>query len=253
MNPREKVLSGLIGVIAIIGIGYFGWTKIDGMLQSKRQTRESLDKRISEYDLTLRKERRAVKALRDLQRRSLPTDSEVAKNEYFKWLLATLNEVGLEKAQVKPSSERQVGNGAYTPYRFTVLGNATLPQTTELLHRFYSSDDLHRISNLILNPNTESNDIRISLTIEAISIPGSPKRETVGDLKSKRLEGKELDHYVQSIVNRNLFAPANQAPVIKSLSKQNVEKGKTLKFDVADNASDPDKNDKLTYALVESP
>jgi hypothetical protein len=252
MNSRERILAGLIAGIALLGVGYFGWTKVDAMFQTRRQLKENLDKELKEYEITLLKEYRSNKALKELQKRSLPTDDQVAANEYFNWLLATAKNSGMLKVQVKPSGASRFGNDSFTPHRFSVDGSATLDQLTAFLYKFYSSDDLHRITYYNFKPNTESNDIRIGFTVEAISLPNSPKRTTVGDLKSNRLEGRDLEYYVQSIVNRNLYAPANQAPVIESVAEQTVEKGKFLRVNVAEKTSDPDKNE-LKYALVDGP
>lgn len=253
MNSREKTLAGLIAAIALAAVVYFGWSKVDSAFQAKRELKDSLEKEIKGYEFTFAKDRRFNKTLKELQKRSLPTNDQVAKNEYFNWLLATAKNSGMLKVQVKPSSASRFGVDSYTPHKFTVDGFATLEQLVTFLHRFYSSDDLHRITYYNFKPNAESNDIRINLTVEAISLPGSPSRATVGNLESDRLKYPELDQYVQTIVNRNLYAAANRPPEIDSLEEQIVEKGKFLRVSVADKTSDPDKNDKLKYALVEGP
>lgn len=249
MNSREKTLAGLIAGILLLAVGYFGWTKVDAMFQAKQQLQDDLRKEIKGYEETFRKDRRLVKTLEDLQKRSLPTNEQVAKNEYFKWLLKTAKQSGMDKVQVKPASAGRFGVESYTPHKFTVDGFATLDQLITFLYRFYSSDDLHRISYYNFKPNSETHDIRMTITVDAISLNGAPMRTTVGDLESLRLAGRKLDEYIETIVNRNAFAPANQPPVIKSISGQSVVKGKFLRVSVADKTSDPDKNDKLKYEV----
>ncbi|MFC1758518.1 cadherin repeat domain-containing protein [Planctomycetota bacterium] len=253
MNSREKTLSGLIVGIAVIGATYYGWTKVDAMLQSRRDTVANLEKEISEYELTMHRDRKMAIAMKEMKARSLPPTDTPQRN-YDKWLTTTAVESGIEiKEKKDPVRARQAKNAAYASYTFAIDGVATIESLTTFLHKLYSSNDLHKVGSWRFKPIAGTNKLDVDITVEAIAIPGAPERKEVGNLVSDQLKGRNLDEFIASIVQRNLFAPANQSPVMKSLGKETVEKGKFLRFDVADKTSDPDKDDTITYAMVEGP
>ena len=253
MNSREKTLAGLIGGIAVIGVAYFGWTKIDGLFQSRKDTLAKLTKEVDDHDLTLYRDLKMAKAMKELKVRSLPP-TDAAQRKYDKWLTGIATEAGIEiNEKTDPVRARRGKNAAFDSYMFDINGVATIESLTKFLHKLYSSDDLHKVRDWRVKPLVGSNKLDVDFTVEAIAISGAPEREEVGNLASDQLEGRELDEYITSIVERNLFAPANQSPVIASLGKETVEKGKFLKFDVSDKTTDADKNDTITYAVVKGP
>ena len=253
MNSREKLLAGLIVGIAVIGASYYGWTKIDAMFLSRNETIAKLDKEIKEYELTLYKDKKMARAMEELKQRSLPP-GDPHQRSYDKWLTEIATESGIEvNDRQPPVLVRRTGGGAYTPYKFNVKGVATAENITKFLYKLYSSHDLHKVRDWRFKPIPDSNKLTVDLTVEAIAIPGAAERLEVGNLPSDQLGGRTVDEYIASIVRRNVFAPANQAPVMKSLGKKTIERGKFLKFDVAEKTSDADKNSQITYALVDAP
>ncbi|MCA9214417.1 MAG: hypothetical protein KDB27_15200 [Planctomycetales bacterium] len=253
MNSREKILSVAIGGIAAVCAVYFGWTKVDGMIQTRKDTIVQIEKEIGDYDLTLHRDRKLAEAMKEFRARALPV-SEEDQRTYDRWINSAAEEAGIVVQEKKtPVRGRQLGSSAFVPYEFDIQGTGSLESLTKFLHKVYSSNDLHKITKWRLKPQPEAGGLDIELKVEAITIPDSPERSEVGNLPSDRLAGKDVNHFVSAITQRNLFSPANEAPVIEKIADQTAEKGKFLRVDVAEKASDPDKDDTLTYAIVEAP
>jgi hypothetical protein len=100
---------------------------------------------------------------------------------------------------------------------------------------------------LRITPQRDSKELDLALTIEALSLPGAAAREQLESSGPSRLAGATLESLAQPILERNLFAPPNQPPALATISTQRAEAQKPISLTVQ--ATDPDKNDRVSYAL----
>ena len=245
MTQREKLLSILVGICMISVVAYAGWSRVSKMFQTREANIETLLSQKAKQERTLLKARRANRDLVVLRKRSLPADLSNARTSYRQWLLDVGEEIGLQP-KVTPKDGANLRGQSYKEMKFQIDCKTTLHQLTQLLHRFYESDDLHRIQTLNLKPQADSKQFALTLSIEAIALPDAVDRKTVGDLKSKRLDGRPVEEFVQSIVHRNIFGQPNAAPKLDRIRRKTVEIGETMKVELK---AEDDEKDKLTYTL----
>jgi hypothetical protein len=242
MTDREKLLAatvaGLIGMLVL----YFAWSQYSDQIASRQAELDRLTGDIERAERVQQKGKRARRQLQAFQQQSLPADLNQAQLKYKQWLGERLATTGLAKT-VKPVPSR-AANRVYQQLTYNVTGRGTLPQLTEFLHDFYATDELHRIRVMTVKPIASSKDLDVSMTIDALVMPGARTSE-VGERGSDRLS-RDLDAYLQAIVDRNPFSPANRPPRLASLRRQEASRGRSLSFTVE--AEDPDE-DTLTFQL----
>jgi hypothetical protein len=246
MNRRERLLAGSIACLALIMALYFVWTSASAALHQRNSTLANLRKQLQEQERTLTKADRATRQLAELQRRSLPTDRELATSLYQQWLLNLIDRIGF----VDPSvlvTDRRTRSGYFDQSRFEINAYATLDQLTEFLAAFYSSGDLHRIQLLSIKPVKDSHQLDLSIAVETISLPGA-QRATVGDVASNRFAADELPALRRTVIDRSMFFPVNERPRLDSIGDQRVVKGTSL--NVQAKATDPDPWDTLEFTLT---
>jgi hypothetical protein len=247
MSQREKMLALVVGGLMLLVVGYFGYTTYSGWLVTLRTEIGTLETQVSDKDAQVTRGLFAAKRLKELQARSLPADAEVARSLYTAWLL------DLAEKQVKLTSPL-VTPGVVTPTRnsyrrlaFTVSGRGTLEQLTRLLCAFYDAGYLHQIRSLGVKQVPESRLLEISLAVEALVLDGAAPASELAAVKSQQFAKQPIDETVQKILNRNVFGPANRPPSLARVSSQKVDADKTLSVKLQ--ASDPDKDDKLSFRL----
>ena len=183
-------------------------------------------KEIKRYEDGLAKLRSAGKRLTAWEQQSLPTDTEVARSLYQAWVVELVNDVGLAGPSVN-SSEPSNHQGIYHSLAFSVRGRGTLEQLTKFLFAFYQTDLLHQIRSVNITPVAKSDQLDLSLAIEAVSLTmpaGSRRRspETVFEefrLRTarvgQRLAFESLEDYAL-IARRNLFGVGGGADVTEN-------------------------------------
>ncbi len=147
--------------------------------------------------------RKENQQLREWQTQSLPSDTEVARSLYQAWLLGLVGSAGLTSPNVD-SSEPLTRKGLYSSLSFSVRGRGTLEQLTKFLFGFYQADHLHQIQSLNLTPVPRSDELDISLSIEALSLPTADRKDRLAAKTSERLASSEVTAY-RPISQRNLF------------------------------------------------
>ena len=100
---------------------------------------------------------------------------------------------------------------------------------------------MHRISRLTIKPLATSKQLDISMTVEAISVTGAPNREVLDEPPADRLARADVEEYVNAIIQRNFFAPANQPPKVAASTSQagNLNTPLTFRLQGTDPESDP--------------
>lgn len=248
MNSRERLLLITVVLLGVGLVAIYGYTSMTAAVANRTAQIAAIENQINQQKITVRRGGMAARNLKSLQERSLPANQGMAQTIYSEWLLNLVDEqVGLKDCSVIPK-KGSGGNQYYSQLRFQVDGEATLEQVVAFLHGFYSSHDLHQIKNLRLKPIGSSDNrlLDFSADVEAIILPGN-QRATVGDLASNRFGDLTLDDFQTVILSRNVFAPANKAPSISSISNKTTNRDERFTFTVK--ARDADELDNLTFRL----
>jgi hypothetical protein len=140
----------------------------------------------------------------------MPSDPDRASSRYRAWLHDWAGQSGIDRENVKYISGRRNADH-YNKFTFSVNCDGDLRQLVRLLHTFYSNDYLHRIKHLSVRP-LKDKTLSMAFTIEVLSLPGAAADKELGPLPSDRLAFDDVDAYLNVIVNRNPYAPANQPP-----------------------------------------
>lgn len=245
MTQREKILAAIVAATLLFVGSIYLVDRILAAFDQRFNEQIALDAEFADQNRLKLHGKQAEKNLRDWRARSLPEDRALAQALYLDWLGKRADAVGLEGRTVSLAAGNFEGK-VYFIHRFQLSGRGDLKQLTRLLYDYYSVDHLHRISRLSITPVPNSKQLDISMTIEAIAITGSPNREVLEEPPSNRLARPDVDEYVNTIIARNFFAPANQPPSVASSTSQQGHPKTPLTFRLQ--ATDPE-SDPLTYFL----
>ena len=183
MNQREKLLAGLIGAMLVGVVLYYGFRLVNSTLDSRDETIMSLQAKLRSQKKVIRMGKHQAERLQRYRDQSLPEDVNIATREYSDWLLKLLDECRIDphSVQVLPRSRSQ--GDVYKISTFSVTGKGDIRKVTRLLHAFYSADYLHRLRSVRLTPQDNSDDLMITMAIDALSVKGAGM--------SKPLEARE--------------------------------------------------------------
>jgi hypothetical protein len=202
-------------------VAYFGGTWlldhwIQGPLEAAQRETERLRDDIQQREEALAKIRAAGKFLEQWEQQSLPENLEVARSLYQAWLVELVDDVELSNPSVT-SSEPTTRKGLYHTLSFSVRGRGTIDQLTRFLFAVYQTDLLHAVRSLTITPLQRSDQLDLSLSIEALALIGGGNAAAGGNPEtvfeefrrrtwraSNRLAFDDLQAY-QTIVTRNLF------------------------------------------------
>ncbi len=204
MPYRKQILTAVFAVLLLFYGGDWllrnvVWDPLAGI----HAETATLQKRIDQRETFLEQARRARVRLDVWRSHSLPSDVEVARSLYQAWLLELVDHVGLAKPSV--DSDRPVSRpGGLRMHAFTVRGRGTLEQLTSLLVEFYRAAHLDQIRSLVIAPVAGSDEFQLTLSIEALSLPGAKHENTLCADTSDRLVYQDPSAY-ELIVRRNLF------------------------------------------------
>jgi hypothetical protein len=201
MNPRERLLAiSVVGVIILGGLGlmfhqlflspYYNRMASLELLQKQGQTKETRVAEIAAQRSQLERYRQ----------QSLPTDVDMAKREYVRYLNELLQKSSFRDASVSSLNPDARNTPAlsnktpiYTKLGFRVSGRASLESLVKMLEGFYRTGLLHQIKTLAVNrPLTfqqgqRRDELDINLTIEALAVTGAEKRPTLMPVLDRRL------------------------------------------------------------------
>lgn len=226
MQQRERLLLKITSVVALIAAAQFGFMFVQGAFEERQTRRDAIEQELEGKQAIILRGKRAQRKLKEWEHRSLPADLDQARSLYQNWLANAVERLRFDKAEVT-SGPAMSKLDIYNRLPFTVRGTGSLDQVTSLLYEFYKADHLHQIQRLQLTPVSGRVDRRpgpfgpgnaevdspgpsqfdLTLTIEALVLPGADRRDKLNDAVSERLAWKELDEYRIPITERNLFAP----------------------------------------------
>ncbi len=248
MSQRERLLAATVGLLLTLAVSYYVWDWVAGTFRQRRAAIVAVEDQIEKLQVVERKGERAERQVRHYQTRSLPANRELALGLYQEWLLHLVTDVGLAEPTIDSLPGRPVGD-VYYQFVFRVAGQGTLEQITQFLHRFYAANHLHRIGHMVLNPQRDTKNLSVELRIEALAVTGAEDRELLSTQPAERLALNDLSQYIQAIVARSMFAPANQPPRLERIADREAPQGQLLELDIKVN--NPDSSDKLTYRLTD--
>ncbi len=183
----------------------------------------------------LDKAKRAAANLDEWQRRSLPSDVEIARTLYQNWLHETVNKASFRGTKID-AVPVQAHRGMFEELKFTIRGQATLQQLTRFLFDFYQQGHLQKISLLQVTPQAKSGDLELIISVEALALTDAANRDKLTAEPGNRLLKKSYDDYGKMIVERNVFAaytppkPKGEPPKIAHDDKPPPPKFDHLEF-----------------------
>ncbi len=256
MNQRERYLAISVGVVVALLFANMGFKKIRTDLTQKENRVEKAQSDLDTLNNVIEGGKRAAKKIERIEKKSLPSDNELAVAQYNAWLIELANKVGLSQESVTFERSQEVklpgGNQrtpviAYTFHQFTLAGRCKNEKVVELLANYYNRDYLHRISKLSLTRDPKQpNMVLVSLTSEAVSMPKADPKQEPSLQPSGRL-AMTTEDYKNKILSRNPFAPPNSPPKFETGRSHEVVIGKPWSLEL--NAADPD-GDRVSYELV---
>lgn len=241
----KKILAAIVSVLVVVFAIYFSVDRVRGSLRNRNQQIEAASRDIAKKELTVHSGEIAMEQLDQIRRRSLPANRERARSLYQSWLLERVDDVGLAEANVKAGSGRP--HRDYYQHSFSISGRGNLEQLTELLYEFYFVDFLHRIRSARFTPIRDTDDLDINIQVDVLSMTTADDVEQLVEIRSTRLNGT-LDDYKHSILNRNIFGPANQEPKLASIRRQDAKLDQRFSYEVR--ATEKDERQRLRYSLV---
>jgi len=215
MNQRTRLLLIAMSAMGVLWAGDAGYRSLieEPSLARKRQV-EKLDQKIVDARDSIVDSAGATERLDELERLSLPYDSELARSRYQDWLLGLVQSVELTGASVdagKPASvsikdrDTRKPKQIFLRYSFSLRGRGTLQQVSRFLYHFYQAGHLHKIGSITMNPISGGSLIDFSASIEAIGLTRCERKEELSGESVHRLASSNFADY-QSISRRNLFA-----------------------------------------------
>jgi hypothetical protein len=204
MKYRKHILTAIFAGLLLVYAG--DWllkAALRGPLETRRAKTAQLKEQVRKKEDELTRIRKAGKQLLVWQSQSLPSNIEVARSLYQAWLLELVDHVGMVSPNVD-SAEPVNRKGIYHVLSFTVRGRGTLEQLTKFLFEFYRAGQLHQIRGLDISPMPRGHLLELSITIEALALPGLKRVDRLSAETSDRLVSEDLDDY-RVIVERNLL------------------------------------------------
>ncbi|WP_442485289.1 hypothetical protein [Aeoliella sp. SH292] len=213
MNDREKKLVIIVGAIVALWFGNWGWQKYSSWKTMALNRQTSAETAAQDAFLERQQARVAINKLRNWREQSLPGNLAVAQSQYRAWLIEKLQEAKLTIDDVSPRRSGQ-RNDAFNSLSYEVTAAGKLESVVRFLDAFYRSGQLHKITTLRLVPMEDSSDLRVTISVEALSVNGTKRETGVYEGKSDRLALASAEEYVERIVKRDPFV-AYKKPVPK--------------------------------------
>lgn len=168
--------SKVIAILAIlsVGVGFGGYMSYKSQYVKPRA---DIAKKKSELEAQLEQGKAlsanmttSTEGLKRLYNNSFPTNPERAATRYQIWLTQMLDFCDARDPKTTVGQyvlDRRTG---LATRRFMAQGEFTLLDLTQFLYEFYWTPFLHRIQTLDIQPQEHSDYLRVSMTIEGLSI-----------------------------------------------------------------------------------
>jgi len=198
----------LYGGLVLCVLGFGGNWAYDHFYDSARKEladkQHDLEEKLDKRQKELKRTKKTAKNAAAFEHQSLPSNVDVARSVYRSWLIQQVEQAGIVSPNVDSGSPAN-HHGLFQSLPFSIRGRATLEQLTRFLYAFYRANHLHQIQSLGITPLSNSPQLDISLSIEALILPGADRADRLADGPSEAWTARQFDEF-RSIVRRNLFA-----------------------------------------------
>lgn len=195
--------------------------------------RSEIARRTEELTKLQREEELGKNAARELQ--SLIARSLAAQDasRYSNWLYKLAEASQIKNSTLSPPTTRKNAvKESYTVFTFTLRGRGSLKAVSQFLQEFRRVDLLHSISSVSLNPVRGSDEITISMTIEAISFP---QKKSTGTLamndRASSISPERIKAMMQTITSRAMFSEFRERATAPPTTPTTVEVPRVPDFD----------------------
>ncbi len=259
LSAREQKLALFVGSLLPIAIlAYVGFWFLDRYNENSIQITGLVSQISAEED----KFHQGLKARRRqsyYRSTSLPSVTQTAKNDYRTWLNKLVSDSGMTHNGTSIRDDDQIkyeGNLVGKSIRFTVRPKATLPQLVSFLNEYYRADHLHRLNQLVIKPLRKkapggkmvlTGELQLTLESEVLSLVDGP--ESVDQFPVYTNDSRSVEEF-QLVLERNIFGPANNQPVLEKPRKREFYVGNEGKVKLR--AKDVDRDDLLSFELLDS-
>ncbi len=203
MTNREKILAAAVAAIVLLWGGGRMWTRYNASIAERRTQLLAAEERLGQARLALAQGQAAIGQIDDWKERSLPTDREAAQSLYRVWLETQFKAAGLTVEEFQPA-QRLTPAAGYTAIGYTINAHGPLKSLTNFMHAYYRSPLLQQITRLQLRPDTNPQQLKISLQTEALILAGAAN-ETIPEGVAERSAKAKASDYAESIGGRNVF------------------------------------------------
>lgn len=239
MSQREQLMAaGLGAVIFFTVVGFGGYVGFYLPIQTRNNNAAAIEKEVSEKQDKLAALKRELPRLAAAQKRSLPADTEVARQEYEAALGRLLVESKVPKGYtLRPKSldsrtipEILPKKPAYTRLGVEItLKRVDLATLTDFLERYYRLNLLHQITRLQIKRAEETTpgekrsgsadrpDLDVTLVSEAIILDGAETRRSLLPVPVSAgaiLGGAGYQHLIQTPEIARGLTPLEVVPVL---------------------------------------
>jgi hypothetical protein len=231
-QKRERLLL-IAGGIAFVIVAAVMFNYLFGSDVLRLRTQRSKQKEDVEKFEAIAEQKETVKRnLAELTAGSLPPEDSLAQSLYQNWLIETAYRAGLRNNRVDAGAISPMKD-LYKKYTFTLHGRGTLGQISEFLRYFDQTDYLHLIRKVSPRTIKDSNELDISITVEALALPQAQRTRSLRKISDDKLRITDQEKAVlDAVTKRNLFA-AWSPPQPQGQPPQRTEERRSNDFDHA--------------------
>lgn len=214
MQKREKILAVVAAAVVLLGGGQFVLGSLKSPFASRQAELAKLETQVAAQRDRVSRAQNAKKKVEGWKQQSLPADVTLARSFYQHWLSELIEKVKLSGAHVQPERTVAVSRTtasrqtvvAYHQLPFTINATGSIDQFVRFFYEFYQADMLHRVRAMSIQPLKEAKQLKISLTVEALVMPGASVDVPTKIPTAHRLALASVDDYQKAIGTRNVFA-----------------------------------------------
>ena len=211
LQRREKILVavavGLVALSAAWVLFFAGGSRSYAELSARR---DQLVMQVNKKEMNVKMAAIAARRLAEWQHCALPSDATDARALYQTWLRELAERFQFRQLNVNASGQQSQRN-TFTLFAFTLHGRTSLAKLVEFLYAFSSAGHLHQIRSIDVKPVENPPELDVSLTVEAMSLPGADRTNKLTTMQNKTLHRAKLSEYSEKIVGRNVFGPVRAA------------------------------------------
>lgn len=214
MKSSEKTLLGVVGVL-VLGFGLqYAWGRLNSLFDARNSKIDAALNEIETKKLAILEGERATRKLAAWEAAALPADQERADALYQAWLLGVVKNAKLTQATVDPgraititrTTKDRKREVVYQALPFTLRARGNLEQLTRFLYEFHLAPHLQQVRRISAKPVDPPGTLDLQLAVEALSLPGASRVDSLAEGTSDRLANTTADDFVKPITKRNLFA-----------------------------------------------